>query len=54
VRRLAVTLLALVVTGCGARDPGFRVDLPPGWEDKTPEYRSEFERGMNGAIITSS
>jgi hypothetical protein len=47
VRRPAVILLALFAIGCGARDPGFRVDLPRGWDDKTPEYGSEFERGMN-------
>jgi hypothetical protein len=50
VRPLAATLLlALVAIGCGgaAPDPGFRVDLPPGWEDRTPEYRERFEEGMN-------
>jgi hypothetical protein len=44
---LVAALLALLAVGCGARDPGFRVDLPSGWDDETPRYASDLEDALN-------
>jgi hypothetical protein len=44
VRPLALTLLALVVAGCGS---GYRVHLPSGWDDRTRAYGGGMEEQIN-------
>jgi hypothetical protein len=48
VRLVATTLLAVFAVGCGStEEPPYRVALPDGWVNRTREYHSRFEDGLN-------
>ena len=47
-RLVATILLAAFAIGCGSTgEPPYRVALPDGWVNRTREYHSRFEDGLN-------